>query len=162
MPGSPRRVWRIGLSCLLATGCLALPTEVGLDAIEVRVTVTPDHYARSEGPVWLHFRVTARNITGDYVSVRVGGPPYSIRPDPAPGAGVGFSLRVDDSTGRHVGPSVDTWGQPTFVFRNGQTQGFEDSTLVNNANWPLEPGTYRVVGYFGGRAGPPATLVVTP
>jgi hypothetical protein len=113
--------------------------------------------------VWLKVRVTATNTTGDYVNVHVGGPPFVLfQSTPTVGSGIGFSVRIDDSTGKHVGPSVDTWGQPVFVFQGGETQAYEDSTLVNNASWPLPVGTYRVIGYFGGDPGPAATLVVTP
>ena len=94
--------------------------------------------------------------------MRVGGPPFALGGPPAPGSGRGFSVRVDDSTGAAAGPSVDTWGQPVFVFRGGETKAFEDSPLVNNASWPLAAGTYRVMGYFGGEAGPAAAFVVTP
>ena len=153
---------RAGLVGALLAGCVTLPTDAGLDAIEVRVSVTPEQYALSQGPVWLKVRVTATNTTGDYINVRVGGPPFALGGTPTPGSGVGFSVRVDDSTGAPAGPSVDTWGQPVFVFRGGETKAFEDSTLVNNASWPLAAGTYAVIGYFGGQAGPAATLVVTP
>ena len=162
MRRATRGVAQAGLMGALVAGCVTLPTDAGLDAIEVRVSVTPAQYARSQGPVWLKVRVTATNTTGDYINVRVGGPPYAIGGTPTPGTGVGFSVRVDDSTGAPAGPSVDTWGQPVFVFRGGETKAFEDSTLVNNASWPLAAGTYRVMGYFGGEAGPAATLVVTP
>ena len=49
-----------------------------------------------------------------------------------------------------------------FVFRGGETKAFDDSTLVTNESWPLAAGTYRVMGYFGGEAGPAAELAVTP
>lgn len=162
MRRATRRAARAGLLGALLAGCVTLPTDAGLDAIEVRVSVTPEQYALSQGPVWLKVRVTATNTTGDYINVRVGGPPFTLGGPPAPGSGRGFSVRVDDSTGAAVGPWVDTWGQPVFVFRGGETKAFEDSTLVNNASWPLAAGTYQVIGYFGGEAGPAAELVVRP
>lgn len=71
---------------------------------------------------------------------------------------------MDGRSGIPLPPPISTRGAATADARwDGLDAPVWMSGLgVNNASWPLAAGTYRVIGYFGGVAGPAATLVVTP
>ncbi len=138
-------------------------TDVGL---RVWVQVSPGVASISDSTATIQIRLYIQNGSPDEITVISGGPPYRFTGNPANSSGLIGSIRIaNDTDSLNAGPSTDWWGQPVYTFKPRSARYHE--FLVSLKEWrargrPLVAGEYRVRGWFNGREGKSAVLVLKP
>ena len=153
-------------SLVAGAGCrdaLEPNTDVGL---HVRAEVAPNRVSLRDTASLIRMRVQVTNPSRRTIRVVSGGPPYRFAGDPARSRGLWGSLRIaNDTSELNGGPGVDWWGDSVYVFppRRG---GYNEYSLTL-AEWRARgaapvAGRYRVRGWFNGREGASAELILVP
>lgn len=159
-----------GAISLLVAGAVAgcdsmAPPNTDLE-LRVAATVSPLTIRLRDTAAVFHVRVTVTNPSDQDIVVITGGPPYRITTDPVESSGLGPSIRIaSPADPLNGGPSVDWWGSPVDTIRaGGGIYAEHDVTLQawRDGGWVVEPGEYRIRGYYNGREGLPASLTVVP
>ena len=150
----------------LLVGCDSMgPSNTDL-GLRVEASVSPRVVSLRDTAAVLHIRVFVTNPSGHDVIVITGGPPYSITGDPTESKGLSQSLRIASATEPlNGGPSVDWWGSSVDTIRSRHRfVAAQDVTLKDwrAGGWTVEPGQYRVRGYYNGREGAAAPFTVVP
>lgn len=158
----------LALVALLALGAcfdrISAPnTDVGLS---VWAGVAPATLSVRDSMIPIHIRVYIANPSSEEIRVVSGGPPYRFTSDPAQSKGLIGSFRIARDTNQlNAGPNTDWWGQPEYVFAPRSVQASERVLTLaewKKGGWPVVPGVYRVRGWFNGREGKEARLILTP
>jgi hypothetical protein len=158
------RTVRALVACaLIGCGGLEPNTDLGL---RVEASVTPRLVRASDTAAVLHVRVTVTNPSDRDILIVTGGPPYSITGDPTESSGLSHSFRIASATDRlNAGPSADWWGSSvdTMLAHRGYYVSHDVALKDWRAGgWPLEPGEYRVRGWYNGREGQSAHFTIVP
>lgn len=154
------------LAAGLSVACDAMgPSNIDL-GLRVEASVVPQVVSLRDSAAVLHIRVNVSNSSDHDVIVVTGGPPYTITGNPAESHGLSASFRIASWTEPlNGGPSVDWWGSPVDTIRSRhRVVASHDVTLRDwrAGGWAVQPGEYRVRGYYNGREGAPAALTVVP
>jgi hypothetical protein len=142
---------------------LAPNTDVGL---RVWVEVLPRFASVSDTTATIRIRLYFENPSSSELTIISGAPPYRFTANPAGSIGLSGSIRIaGDADSLFAGPSTDWWGQPVYTFRP-RSRSYEES-LIPMKTWrsggsPVKPGKYRVRGWFNGREGKSAMLILKP
>ena len=151
---------------LLLMGCSSFEpsnTDLGL---HVEARVSPRVISIRDTTAELSISIVVTNPTDRDIIVVTGGPPYSIRGDPADSRGLTQSFRIaSDDDPLNAGPSADAWGEPVDTIFAKQGEYFPHVvklSLWRSGGWPLVPGTYRVRSYYNGREGESAQFTLIP
>jgi len=153
------------IAASLLIGCSGLEPNTDL-GLRVQASVTPRIARASDTAAVLHVRVTITNPTDQDMIIVTGGPPYRITGDPTESAGLSHSFRIANSTDPlNAGPSADWWGSSVDTVpanRGYYVSQDVELTFWRAGGWPLEPGEYRVRGFYNGREGEPAPFTIVP
>ena len=165
MPKAPTVVALL-LVASLALGCDTMgPSNIDL-GLRVEASVTPRVISLRDTAAVLHIRVSVSNSSGHDVIVVTGGPPYHITGDPSESQGLSQSLRIASSTEPlNAGPSVDWWGSPADTIRSRHRYVADQAITVQEwrgGGWTVQPGEYRIRGYYNGREGLAARFTIVP
>jgi hypothetical protein len=150
----------------LLVGCDSMgPSNIEL-GLRVEASVTPRVVSLRDSTAVLHFRVSVSNSSEQDVIVVTGGPPYRITGDPTESQGLSQSLRIASSTDSlNAGPSVDWWGSPVDTIRSRHRFVADKEITVQQwraGGYTVQPGEYRVRGYYNGREGVAAPFSIVP
>lgn len=154
------------LAACAVAGCDSMaPSNTDLE-LRVEATVRPLAISLQDSAAVFHIRVIVTNPADHDVIVTTGGPPYRITSDPVESVGLGPSIRISSSTEPlNGGPSVDWWGSPVDTIRAGSGIYAEHDVALQAwraGGWKVEPGKYRIRGYYNGREGLSAGFTVLP
>jgi hypothetical protein len=153
------------IAASLLIGCSGLEPNTDL-GLRVQATVTPRLVSASDTTAVLHIRVTVTNPSDHDIIIVTGGPPYHITGDPAESGGLSHSFRIASATDPlNGGPSADWWGSSEDTVRAGRGMYVTHEVPLKfwrAGGWPLEPGEYRVRGYYNGREGQAAPFTIVP
>ena len=154
------------LAAGLWVGCDSMgPSNTDL-GLRVEASVTPRMISLRDTSAVLHIRVSVSNSSGHDVIVVTGGPPYRITGDPTESQGLSQSFRIASSSEPlNGGPSVDWWGSAVDTIRTRHRFVADQAITLKDwqaGGWTVEPGEYRVRGYYNGREGMAAFFTVVP
>ncbi|MFN2569050.1 MAG: hypothetical protein ABR564_05550 [Candidatus Dormibacteria bacterium] len=150
----------------LAVACDSMgPSNIDL-GLRVEASVTPRVLSLRDTSAVLHIRVSVSNSSEHDVIVVTGGPPYRIAGDPTESQGLSQSFRIASQTeALNAGPSVDWWGSPVDTIRTRHRFVADQAITLQDwqaGGWTVQPGEYRVRGYYNGREGAAAPFSVVP
>jgi hypothetical protein len=150
----------------LGMGCDSMgPSNIDL-GLRVEASVIPQVVSLRDSTAVLHIRVSVSNSSEQDVIVVTGGPPYRITGDPTESQGLSQSFRIASSAEPlNAGPSVDWWGSPADTIRaRHRFVADEEVTLRQwrEGGWAMQPGKYRVRGYYNGHEGVAASFTIVP
>jgi hypothetical protein len=150
----------------LAVACDSMgPSNIDL-GLRVEASVVPRVISLRDTTAVLHIRVSVSNSSEQDVIVVTGGPPYRIASDPAESQGLSQSFRIASPTeALNGGPSVDWWGSPVDTIRTRHRFVADQAITLKDwqaGGWTVQPGEYRVRGYYNGREGAAAPFKVIP
>jgi hypothetical protein len=156
---------RAGYPLILLLGCTSLEpsnTDLGL---RVEAGVTPRVVSLADTAAELRIRILVTNPTSQDIIVTTGGPPYSIRTDPAESRGLTQSFRIAGADEPlNAGPAVDAWGEPVDTIFAGRGEYMEHVVKLSEwqKGWIVVPGIYRVRSYYNGHEGESAPFTLVP
>jgi hypothetical protein len=150
----------------LAVACDSMgPSNIDL-GLRVEASVIPQVISLRDTTAVLHIRVSVSNSSEQDVVVVTGGPPYRITGDPTESQGLSQSFRIASSTDSlNAGPSVDWWGSPADTIRSRHRFVADEEVSLRQwreGGWAMQPGQYRVRGYYNGREGVAAPFTIVP